>query len=157
MARCTLLSAMLLAASSTACTAPNPEYCASGPTFADCVRLRLGIEGPPDLTGYQVVPLPDMTPGPDLFQCIAPGEHCSDNGLVRPGACCGNYVCLGTCRAGLHGACTIDGDCAPIIVGKDRSPATCFGGQCLSQSGGVCALDSDCASGACNNAIARCR
>jgi len=144
MFRAALLAALLLGA----CTAPNPEYC--GPRgLVDCPSYV------PD--GFMLVPIPDQTLPPDMFQCIGPGEHCSDNGEVRPGACCGNYVCFGNCRVGLHGACSLDADCAPVFVGNDRSPAICFGGQCLSQSGGVCATDSYCASGACDNAISRCR
>lgn len=130
-----------------ACTTENPDYCAPGPTFAECVRVRLNIEGPPDLTGYQIVPLPDMVDG---FQCIGPGEHCSDNGELRPGACCGNYICFATsCKPALHEACERDADCAPVIVGNDRSPAVCHLGHCMSQSGGACAGDSDCVSGRC--------
>ena len=148
-------SALLFFVILAGCTVDNPDYCAPGPAFADCVRLRLGIEGPPDLVGYQIVPLPDMV---DAFQCIAPGEHCSDDGELKPGVCCGNYLCFATaCKPSLHGACERDVDCAPVVVGSNRSPAICFSGSCMSQTGGVCTDNTDCASGSCNHETARCR
>ena len=146
-----LVMSLLLAA----CTAPNPDYCPPERLEA-CSRAYYGWPVPPDLIGYVVVPAPDMTP--DLYQCLAPLQHCSDNSEVRPGACCGNYVCFGTtCKPGLHGDCERDDDCAPVFVGKDRSPAICFMSHCMSQTGGACSADTDCASGSCNVEIARCR
>jgi len=140
----------LLAAS---CTADNPSYCKPGPGFEACARERLNLEGPPDLLGYQIVPLPDMTTAPDLYQCKGHLEQCSDVQEVVPGACCGTEVCWNrVCRTPLHGACRVKDDCANVFSSKDMkfgNWAACVRGECLGDTGAPCSSAVDCASGDC--------
>ncbi len=143
------LSILLLLAG---CTRDNPDYC--GPRgWIDCKQAYIYVY--PDMTGFQVVPLPDMTVPPDLADPPPPdllpeylahlGEPC-DGGAPDPhlyclyGRLCGNAGAM--CTAGNQRDC-----CATVT---DYPNFACRGysktmvGRCCAGGGSYCLADSEC-------------
>lgn len=141
MFRVALLGALL----AVGCTAPNPDY---DPLW------REHLYGVPD--GFILVPVPDQTVEPDMYQCKAHLEQCSNITAVVPGACCGEDICYGQlCRAPLHAPCSVDGDCSPLLIGSSPYTAACHMGRCMGQTSGPCGSGADCVSGICDDGSPR--
>ncbi len=72
------MRALLVVVLLAGCTEPNPDFCADD-NFDECQRAYLAARGwvrAPDLAGFEVVPLRDMTVAPDM--AILPPDLTAD-------------------------------------------------------------------------------
>jgi hypothetical protein len=120
------------------CTEPNPTYC--GPRgFIDCVPT---VYVYPDMTGFEVVPIRDMTVDqstpPDLLpEYLAHvGEPC-DGGVAEPIMCVNSKACVA-----VAGVCVSYLNCC---ANRDGQISSCYRGRCCSITDGYpCRTNDDC-------------